>query len=230
MEQHHLAACPSLTSGILADCSCDYEQKHYLNLAKISFWIFLLELVGGRVSGSMALVADAFHVLMDGPANMISVFVSRLSRKGADEKKIRSTGAKVSAGLLFFIACMIAYEGYERIITPHHVEWYMVVVATIGLGANLWQRKLHQGALHEHRNITHFWQDLHLLSDITTSGIVILGGLIMLISGKWYWIDGVLSLGIGLLIMTFAGAKGLGFELHSHTHHHEHGKGCHHHQ
>ncbi|OIO30382.1 hypothetical protein AUJ77_03335 [Candidatus Nomurabacteria bacterium CG1_02_43_90] len=178
----------------------------------------------------MALVADAFHVLMDGTENMISVFVSRLSRKGADEKKIRSTGAKVSAGLLFFIACMIAYEGYERIITPHHVEWYMVVVATIGLGANLWQRKLHQGALHEHRNITHFWQDLHLLSDITTSGIVILGGLIMLISGKWYWIDGVLSLGIGLLIMTFAGAKGLGFELHSHTHHHEHGKGCHHHQ
>jgi len=223
----HLEHCPAVVSGSSEDCSCDKEQLHYLKLAKISFGLFLFEIVGGWISGSMALMSDGLHVLMDGTENMISVLVSHLSRKGADEKKIRSAGAKVSASLLFFIACMITYEGYERIITPHHVEWYMTIVAIIGLGVNLWQRKIHQGALHEHQNVTHFWQDLHLLSDIATSVVVIIGGLVMLISGKWYWIDGVLSLGIGILIMTFTGAKFLGFEVH--THHHEHGEGCHHH-
>ncbi len=227
----HLDSCPANNSGNSEDCSCDYEQQHYLKLAKISFWLFLFEELGGWLSGSMALMSDGLHVLMDGTENMISVLVSRLVRKGAGEKRVRSVGAKVSAGLLFFIACMIAYEGYERIITPHQVEWYMVVVATIGLGVNLWQRKLHQGALHEHRNITHFWQDLHLLSDIATSVVVIIGGLVMLISGKHYWIDGVLSLGIGCLIMIFTGAKMFGFELHSHEHdhHHEHSHNGHHH-
>lgn len=234
MTQNHLNACPSLASGEPEDCSCNKEQQHYLRLAKISFGLFAFEFFGGLFSGSMALMSDALHVLMDGTENIISVIVSRLARKGVDEKKIRGIGAKVSAFLLFFIAGSIVYEGYERIITPHKVEWYMVIIATVGLGVNLWQRKLHQGALHEHRNVTHFWQDIHLLSDISTSVAVIVGGLIMLITGKWYWIDGVLSVGIGILIMTFTGARFMGGELHSHDHgahdhtEHKHGAKCSH--
>ncbi|MFZ2832278.1 MAG: cation diffusion facilitator family transporter [Minisyncoccia bacterium] len=214
----HLDKCPSKTTGTEQDCSCDKEQKHYIKLATISFVLFLAEFFGGRFSGSKALEADAFHVLMDGTENMISVLVSRMARKGADEKKIRSIGAKVSAVLLFFIAGSIVYEGYHRFLSPHKVEGYMVVIAVIGLLGNLLQRKIHQGALHEHRNVTHFWQDMHLLSDIATSVAVIIGGLIMLVTDGYYWIDGLLSINIGVLIMIFTGARFLGVELHSHSH------------
>lgn len=214
----HLEKCPSKKTGMELDCSCDKEVTHYLTLAMWSLWLFVFEFIGGIVSGSMALVSDAFHVLMDGTENMISVLVSRMARKGADEKKIRGIGAKVSAVLLFFIAGSIVYEGYHRFLSPHKVEGYMVVIATVGLLVNLWQRKIHQGALHEHRNVTHFWQDMHLLSDITTSVAVIIGGLIMLVTDGYYWIDGLLSINIGVLIMIFTGARFLGVELHSHSH------------
>jgi len=226
----HLDKCPSRETGSEIDCSCNQEKKHYLKLAGISFALFLGEFFGGLLSGSMALMSDSFHVLMDGTENMISVLVSRMARKGIDEQMVRSIGAKVSAALLFIIASSIVYEGYHRFLLPHKVEWYMVLIAIVGLVGNLIQRKIHQGALREHRNVTHFWQDMHLLSDIATSGVVIIGGLIMLITGGFYWIDGLLSVGIGLLIMTFTGARFVGVELHSHDgHEHKHDEGCDHH-
>lgn len=230
----HLEKCPSKNTGVEKDCSCNHEQQHYLKLAVISFSLFLGEFFGGLFSGSIALMSDSFHVLMDGTENMISMIVSRKARKGADEKRIRSIGAKISAGLLFLIAGGIVYEGYQRLLSPQKVESYMVIIALIGLGVNLLQRKIHQGALHEHHNVTHFWQDIHLLSDIATSVVVVIGGVIMLTTGGYYWIDGLLSVGIGILIMVFTGARFAGVELHSHEghdhahHSHHHGPGCSH--
>lgn len=218
MAQNHLDACPSVASGLSQDCSCKEESTHYLRLAKISFGLFIFEVLGGLFSGSMALLSDALHVLLDGTENIISAIVSRLALKGSDEKKMRSIGGKISAVLLLFAASGIVYEGYKRILAPHKVEWYMVIIAVTGLGVNLWQINLHWGTPEEHRNQTHFWQNWHLLSDISASVAVVVGGVIMLVADKWYWIDGVLSFGIGILIMTFVGTKLLGFELHSHDH------------
>ncbi|MBI5078147.1 MAG: cation transporter [Candidatus Yonathbacteria bacterium] len=222
MALNHLNACPTLVSGLSGDCSCDKEVGHYLKLAKISFSLFMLEFLGGLFSGSMALVSDALHVLMDGTENMISVFVSRLSKKG-NEQRVRMIGAKISAYFLFCIAGGIIYEGWSRLFDPHPVKWYMIIIAIIGLVINIYQRVIHQKAHAEHRNVTHFWQDMHLLSDIATSVAVIMGGVIMLVAGGWYWIDGMLSMGIGALIMIFTGARILEIKLHSHYHHdHEH--------
>lgn len=224
MAHNHLDACPSVASGLSEDCSCDKEVIHYLKLAKISFGLFLFELIGGLFSGSMALVSDSLHVLLDGTENIVSVIVSKLSRKHENEKKMRMIGGRVSALLLLIAGGVIVHEGWERIITPHEVEWYMAVIATVGLLVNLLQMYLHQGVAKEHRNQTHFWQSRHLWSDISASIAVIVGGLIMSVSGGLYWIDGVLSIGIGILIMTLTGLKLLGVEVHSHNH--EHGSEC----
>lgn len=222
MAHNHLDACPSVASGLSKDCSCDKEVIHYLKLAKISFGLFLFELIGGLFSGSMALVSDSLHVLLDGTENIVSVIVSKLSRKHENEKKMRMIGGRVSALLLLIAGGVIVHEGWERIITPHEVEWYMAVIATVGLLVNLLQMYLHQGVAKEHRNQTHFWQSRHLWSDISASIAVIVGGLIMSVSGGLYWIDGVLAVGVGILIMTLTGLRLLGVEVHSHSHGHGH--------
>lgn len=224
MAHNHLDACPSVASGLSKDCSCDKEVIHYLKLAKISFGLFLFELIGGLFSGSMALVSDSFHVLLDGTENIVSAIVSKLSRKHENEKKMRMIGGRVSAVLLLVAGGVIVHEGWERVITPHEVEWYMAVIATGGLLVNILQMYIHQGVAKEHMNQTHFWQSRHLWSDISASIAVIVGGLIMNVSGGLYWIDGVLAVGVGILIMTLTGLRLLGVEVHSHIH--EHGSEC----
>ena len=218
MAQKHLDACPSLASGLSDDCSCDKEVSHYLILAKWSFGLFVFEFIGGLFSGSIALVSDSLHVLLDGTENIVSAIVSKLSRKHKNEKKMRMIGGRVSALLLLVASGVIVHEGWERIITPHEVEWYMTVIATIGLCVNILQMYLHQGVAEEHKNQTHLWQSRHLWSDISASIAVIVGGLIMSVSGGLYWIDGVLSIGIGILIMTLTVGRLLGVEFHSHSH------------
>lgn len=220
MAENHLDTCPSNASGFSQDCSCEKEVLHYIKLAKWSFGLFAFEFLGGVFSGSMALISDSLHVLLDGAENIVSVIVSKLARKNKDEQKLRKIGGTISASLLFSGGCWIVYEGWERIVNPHEVEWYMTIIAFIGLCVNLWQMNLHREAPEEHRNLTHFWQNWHLVSDTAASIAVVVGGLIMLTSGGLYWIDGVLSVGIGLLIITFTCAKLLGVELHAHGHPH----------
>lgn len=217
-SQFHIAKCPSNVTGLSEDCSCEKEISHYLTLAKWSFGLFVFEFVGGLFSGSMALISDSLHVLLDGTENIVSAVVSKLAQKNKGEETLRKVGGRISATLLLFAGSGIIYEGWERIITPHRIEWYMTIIATIGLCVNLWQMSLHHNALAEHRNQTHFWQNWHLMSDISASVAVVIGGTIMLIANKWYWIDGVLSVGIGLLIVVMTGGRILGVDFHKHTH------------
>lgn len=217
MEKNHLSACPALWNGVEKDCSCTEEENRYLTLAKGSFGLFAFEFVAGWFSGSLALRSDAVHVIVDGTENFVSVIVSRSARKG-DEARVRKTGAMISALLLLFASAWIMYEGVERLTTPHEVSGYMVNFAIIGLIANIWLRKIHLEAPSEHRNITHAWQDWHLLSDISTSVAVIIGGFIMLLADGLYWIDGLLSFGIGAWIAFFTLARMLHFDLHAHPH------------
>ncbi len=226
MEGNHLNACPALRTGTERDCSCSSEESRYLTLAKWSLCLFVSEFLGGWFSGSLALMSDALHVLVDGAENFVSAIVSRFARQG-DEDRVRKIGGTISAMLLLFASLWIIHEGMERISNPHKVEWYMIVIAFIGLLVNLLLWKIHHDAPDEHRNITHLWQDWHLLSDISASVAVIIGGVIMLIADGQYWIDGIISVGIGTWIALFTITRLLGFGLH---HHHKSNGGCHDHQ
>lgn len=219
METNHLRACPARITGAEENCSCGEEEVHYLTLAKWSGGLFLFEFIGGWNSGSLALMSDALHVLIDGGENLVSVIVSRFARRG-DEEHVRKIGGLISAGLLLLAATGIIHEGTERLSAPHKIEWYMTIIAIIGLGVNIQQRKLHDNVSKEHRNDTHFWQNWHLISDSVASVVVIVGGIIMLATEQYYWIDGALSILIGIFIMVLVCAKLLGFDLHRHDHEH----------
>lgn len=223
--QFHLEKCPSHASGLSEDCSCAEEEKKYLSLAKLSFGIFGLELFGGVGTGSVALVSDALHVLIDGAESIVNAIVSRFSRNGGNEAMLRKLGGKISAMLLLVASAGIIYEGLERVSHPHEVAGYMVFIAIAGLGVNLYQRYLLWKAPKEHHNEQHFWQNWHLWGDISSSIAVIIGGVIMLFTDNLYWIDGVLSVGIGAWLVALTGAKLIGVELHTHKHE-GHGPDC----
>ncbi|MEK7558521.1 MAG: cation diffusion facilitator family transporter [Patescibacteria group bacterium] len=218
----HLDACRSLETGVPADCRCEEEERRYMTLAGWSFGLFVFEFAGGFFANSLALMSDAFHVLFDGMENILSVFVARMSRESErNEERIRAIGGLVSASLLLVIAGIIIREGWERLFAPHEVAWFMTLVAVAGLGVNLWQRRHHQEAPDEHRNITHFWQDRHLVSDIAASGAVIIGGVVMLVS-DWYWVDGLLSVAIGIWIAFLTMRRLIATTTNHHGHNHPH--------
>lgn len=218
MAHDHLDACPSLSSGLPQDCSCAQEEKRYTDLAKLSLGLFAFEIIGGLLSGSMALMSDALHVLVDGTESVVNAVISFLSRHSDNEADLRAFGGKISALLLLLASTWIIYEGLERFHSPHPVEWYMVVIAVIGLGVNLFQRYILWKAPREHRNIQHFWQNMHLWGDIASSLAVIVGGVIMWTTNGFYWIDGLLSIGIGIWLVALTGGRLIGINLHQHQH------------
>ncbi len=229
----HLEACPSNNTGLLEDCSCAEEAKRYTKLAKISVSLFSFEYVGSMVTKSKAFESDAWHVAVDGVENVVNIIVSRLARNSDNEASLRKWGGKISALLLLYASYHVIYEGYERVIIPQQVKWYMAILAIIGLGVNLYQQYIHWKAPKEHRNEQHFWQNLHLWGDISSSIAVVIGGLIMWATNDFYWIDGALSIMIGCLLVVLTSARLFGLELHSHnneTNHsgHAHGPGCNH--
>lgn len=214
----HLESCPTNKTGSVTDCSCNEEVAHYLKLAKLVFIVSLAEIIGGKFSGSTALVSEGFHQLFDGTESIVNTLVSIFARKSSNEKRVRWLGGEISALLLLSVAIWIILEGIKRVQNSQPISPYMFLIAIFGFVVTFWLRTIHKGAKREHVNLNHLWQDWHLVSDLLANGVVIIGGLIMTTLGGCYWIDGVLAVAIGLLIFVFAGCRLLGIELHSHKH------------
>lgn len=225
MEQHHLHACPSHTSGIPSDCSCDKEVRHYVSLAKPVVLVAAVLLIGGLLTKSSSLISEGLHQLADSAESITNAFVSYFARRG-DETSARKTGIRIGATLLLGAGLWIISEGFERTQSPHPVHGYMVFFALFGLIFTLFLRKKHHGAAREHHNENHILQDYHLMTDITINASVLIGGSIMWLKGGWYAIDGYLAVIIGIIVSTIAIGKLFGIKFLSHQH--SHGGDCDH--
>lgn len=224
--QSHVGQCLYLKTSLPSDCHCDEEGARYLRLAKYSFGLFVFELVCGLITNSMALVSDALHVLVDGSESIVSYGASKAVRRYGNEEKIRRMAGYASGALLILAAFSILSEGVGRLLYPEEVSGWMILFAAIGLGVNLKQMAIHRAAPDEHRNLTHWWQNRHLLSDTLASFGVVVGGAVILVTG-WMIVDPILSIVIGLRIIWMIGGRlGKGVEGHTHTvhndHHHHH--------
>ncbi len=168
------------------------------------------EVVGGYLSGSLALIADAGHMLTDTVALFLAWLGFRLGRRPADSK--RSFGYarfEVLAGLinaltLFALVGWIAYEAVQRLFNPHEVlAGPMFVVAVIGLLVNLLVFRILSGADADHVNIKGAL--LHVLGDLLGSVGAIAAAVIIWLTG-WMPIDPILSVLVSLLILRSAWA------------------------
>ena len=167
------------------------------------------EIIGGIWSNSLALLSDAGHVFLDLFALALSLAAIKLAAQPPGEH--HSYGlhrAEVLASLIngltvFLMAIGILYEGSKRLIAPQEVQTTpMLVIAVLGLVANLLAAKGLHGHAHHDLNVRSAF--LHVLGDAAASVGVIVGAVLMRFTG-WYQADPLISIAIGLLILIGAG-------------------------
>jgi cobalt-zinc-cadmium efflux system protein len=165
----------------------------------------LAEVAGGIVAGSLALLADAGHMLTDFAALALAWFGFRLARRPADWKRtygfdrFQILVAFANGLTLFAIAAWIVYEAIERLMTTPVVSGgIMVVIAILGLLVNVAAFVLLQGADRENLNVR--GAAVHVLGDLLGSVAALAAGAVILFTG-WTPIDPLLSLVVAAIIV-----------------------------
>jgi len=186
-----------------AGCRC--EEKSYWRVSLLSLAILVIEVGGGLVSGSLALLSDAGHVLSDLIATITSIITARRVRNRPDrEDRYRSLNGLVNGWLLLFVAALIAYEALERtFLKPEIVTRVMIVVSVAGAFGNFWQRRILRKSHADH--LTHEGMVLHVDSDFWQSLMVVAAAILIAIF-HYHVFDTLASLFI-VLFMLKGGAK-----------------------
>jgi cobalt-zinc-cadmium efflux system protein len=180
------------------------SRRLWLTLALVLVYMGA-EVAGGIISGSLALIADAGHMLSDAAALALTLFAMSYAKRPATPRRTYGSyraeiiAALVNGATLVAVAIYIFIEAIERFQQPPEVQGgVMLVVATGGLvvnGAGL--LILHTGR-GDSLNMRGAW--LHVLTDALGSlQAIIAGGLIW--AYGWHWIDPVASVLIGLLVI-----------------------------
>ena len=175
----------------------------------IIFVFMLVEVAGGLFSGSLALLADAGHMVSDAAALGMSWAALRIGRRPADPhrsygyQRLEVLVAFVNGCSLFVIAGWITIEAALRFAQPAPVlGGPMLAVAVAGLLANLVAFLVLNGGSRENLNMRSAW--LHVLGDMLGFVVAIVAALVILATG-WSPIDPILSILVALLILKSAG-------------------------
>lgn len=181
------------------DCWC--EIKRYWLVFSLSTLIFVMEVTGGIISNSLALLSDAGHVFADKTAILISIIIAyRIKKSPITENKIRTTGAYLNAGILGLLAVWIFWEAWERLWQPEEIlSGTMFWVATVGAVLNYVQHRILEAAEHKDKHITHNWLSVHVLSDLGQSVAVIIASIVIYFTGKII-IDPILSMIVAIVM------------------------------
>jgi len=163
------------------------------------------EVIGGILSNSLALLSDAGHMLVDALALGLSLFAITIARRPATPTKtygyhrVEIMAALANGTTLILVSLYIFYEAYHRFLDPPAVQTpLMLLVATIGLMANLTGILLLRKVSRSNLNIkAAFW---HIIGDTISSVGVIVGGVIILVTG-WYIADPIIAVFIGGIIL-----------------------------
>ena len=171
----------------------------------LTFTFLIVEVIGGIVTNSLALLSDAAHMATDAIALAISLVAVRLSRKPADAKRtygyarMEAIGAMVNGLLLFIVAFYILWEAFKRFGNPPEVaSTGMLIVATLGLVVNLIAMRLLKAGSGESLNVKGAY--LEVWADMLGSVAVIAAALIIKATG-WTVVDPILAVLIGLWVL-----------------------------
>lgn len=181
------------------------HRNRLVGVFGLTFAVFVIEIVGGLISNSLALLADAGHMFTD--VFGIGLALAAIGIAGRPATDSRTFGflrfeilaAAVNAVLLFGVAAFVLFEAWQRLSDPPEVSsGLMLAVAVVGLGANaisLWVLRKAQGDSLNMRGAY-----LEVLGDLAGSAAVIVAALIISLTG-WQQADAAASAVIGLLIL-----------------------------
>ena len=163
----------------------------------INVLLTLAQVMGGIISGSLSLIADALHNLSDAASLGIALFARTLSRKPADEfktfgyQRAEVIAALINLTLLVTISLYLIYEAIWRIVEPQVITgWIIILVAGIALIIDMITALITFRMSKDSINMKAAF--LHNLSDALASiGVIMAGTLILLY--EWYWVDTLIT-------------------------------------
>ena len=185
--------------------------KRLLFSILLNVLITLSQIIGGLISGSLALISDAVHNLSDVLSLIISYGANQLSNKKKQTqyqtfgyKRAEIIAAFINSASLIVIAIFLAIEALKRLSEPEEITSEIVIwlalIAIVGNGISVLLLKKDAG-----HNINMRAAYLHLISDFLTSVAVLAGGILMKFYGI-YWLDAVLTMVISAYLL-FMGWK-----------------------
>jgi cobalt-zinc-cadmium efflux system protein len=190
------------------------SHDHNGNLKRIQIALALtatfmiVEVIGGILSGSLALLADAGHMLTDTMALALAAFAFRMSSRPADRKRsfgyqrIQIIAAFVNGLGLLALVGWIMFEAVTRFLEPPDVIGEtMLIVASAGLLVNIASFVVLHGGDQENLNIR--GAALHVAGDLLGSVAAIIAAIVIISSG-WMPIDPILSVLVAILILRSA--------------------------
>lgn len=177
----------------------------------VNFGLTVAQVIGGVLSGSMALIADAIHNLSDAISLVVAFAARRLARRPADARmtfgyqRAEVVAALVNYTSLMVIALYLVFEGIMRLIDPPEVQgWIVVIVAGVALAVDAATALLTFRMSKTSLNIRAAF--LHNLADALSSVAVIVAGTLILLY-DWRLVDPIVTLGISAYILWHIGRE-----------------------
>ncbi|WP_309066990.1 cation diffusion facilitator family transporter [Microbacterium sp.] len=169
--------------------------------------VMLVQVVGAVLSGSIALLADAAHMLTDSSALVIALLASIVAARPADDRRTfgyqraEVFGALINAVVLIALTAIVAVQGISRLLDPGEVEvagTLMLVVAVVGMLANGFSMWLLSAAQKNSINVRGAY--LEVMGDLIGSLFVIAAAIVIMTTG-WMPADAIASLIIAAMIL-----------------------------
>ncbi|REG98902.1 cation diffusion facilitator family transporter [Flavobacterium aquicola] len=187
------------------------EGKNLLFSIVLNIVITVAQVIGGILSGSLALLSDALHNFSDVLSLVFSYVAHKLSRKKASNdqtfgyKRAELIAAFINAMTLIIVALFLVYGAVERFFNPQHIESGLVIwMSIIGIVANGLSVVMLKSDADKNLNMKSAY--LHLFTDMMASIAVLIGGLLMKYF-QWFWVDSLLTLIIAIYLII------VGFDL-----------------
>lgn len=182
------------------------QDRRSLVLAlMVTATIMILEAVGGWISGSLALQADAGHMLVDSSSLLLAILAISFASRPADHRRTYGfyraeiLAALVNGALLLGVAVLIFWEAIQRLRSPSEIQiGTMLGVALVGLGANAVSMLLLHKRSHGSLNVRGAY--LHVIGDALSSVGVVTAAVVIHFTG-WLFVDALVSLAIALVIV-----------------------------
>ncbi|PKY40367.1 cation efflux protein [Rhizophagus irregularis] len=182
-----------------------YASKLWIAIV-ISLLFFVIELIGGFIAGSLALLSDSFHLLSDVVSFAISLLSIYLARRPATKSlsygyhRAEILVALVSIFLIWGLTGYLCYEAYDRIQHPIDVDGKtMCFVASIGVAVNIVHSHSHGS---DHGNSVNVRAALlHVLGDFLSSLGVLISSIVIMLDDSKTWVDPLCTFFFSALVM-----------------------------
>ena len=187
----------------------DHSHTHD---GKLSFAVFInilltvVQIIGGLVSGSLSLIADALHNLSDAGAILIAIVARKIARKPANSnmtygfKRAEIIGALINSTTLIIVGFYLIYEAISKYFNPEPIDgWIVVWIATIALvidAVTAWLT--YRSGVKNNLNLKAVF--IHNMSDAFASIVVIVAGTLIILY-QWYFVDIIATIAISMYVI-----------------------------